>query len=166
MRRNFVPLLLDQRASTPDFEFVQIPDESHYHVPYKAYYDGLSALYADWLVPSDVLGKGLAVVEDFFENLSQRWGYRVDVPLSVYRSMSVTLPDIDDALDAARHGVTQYPYSSLAHYSLGRLQQMRGETAAASASLQTALRLELARPVPQSEWLRAIRGRLRRLEPR
>ncbi len=166
VRRNFVPLLADLHRPAVDFAFVEIPGENHGHVPYKAYYDGLSALYSDWLVPRDVLQGGLPAVQRFFEDLSSRWGYRVDVPLSVYRLLSRTLPDIAPALEAAQRAVEQYPHSSVAYMSLGRLQQMAGDTAAAVASLTQALRLELATPVPQSERTRAIRGRLQRLEGR
>ena len=164
VRRNFAPLLSAQRRPALDFTFIEIPGENHGHGPYKAYYEGLTTLYTDWLVPGDVLQDGLAAVDGFFATLSERWGCHVEVPLAVYRTLSVTLPDIESALAAARRGVTRYPQSSVAHLFLGRLQQMNGDTTAAVASLETALRLELERPVPQSEWLRAIRGRLRSLQ--
>jgi predicted alpha/beta superfamily hydrolase len=166
VRRNFVPLLAGQRRPSLDFTFVEIPGENHGHVPYKAYFDGLTALYADWLVPRNVLQGGLPAVQEFFDGLSSRWGYRVDIPLSVYRVLSTTLPDIAPALQAARLAVEQYPHSSVAYLSLGRLQQMAGDTAAAVESLQRALQLEMQRPVPQSEWLRAIRSRLQGLQRR
>lgn len=164
VRQNFVPLLTTRHRPAVDFSFVEIPGENHGHVPYKAYYDGLSAVYSDWLVPPHVLRGGTAAVQRFFEGLSGRWGYRVDVPLSVYRLLSLTLPDVATAQAAARRAVEQYPRSSVAHLSLGRLQQMAGDTAAAVASLGRALRLEMERTVPQSERLRAIRGRLEGLQ--
>lgn len=164
VRRNFAPLLAAQRRPALDFALVEIPGESHRRVPYKAYYEGLTALYTDWIVPADVLRDGLTPVNRFFERLSERWGHPVEIPLAVYRTLSVTLPDIESALEAARLGVTHYPHASVAHLSLGRLQQMNGDTAAAVGSLERALQLELERPVPQSERLRAIRGRLRSLQ--
>jgi predicted alpha/beta superfamily hydrolase len=163
VRRDFIPLLARARRPAPDFTFVEIPNENHGHVPYKAYFDGLSRLYSDWLVPSDVLRGGLASVRGFFDGLSERWGYPVSVPLSVYASLSATVPDFASALEVARRAVAEYSHSSVAYLSLGRLQQIAADTAAAVASLERALRLELARPVPQSERLRAIRGRLGRL---
>ncbi len=166
VRRNFVPLLAGQQRPALDFTFVEIPDENHGHVPYKAYFDGLSALYSDWLVPSDVLRKGLAAVDRFFEDLSGRWEYPVEVPLSVYRALSTTLPTIEPALEAARLAVARYPHSSVAYFSLGRLQQIKGDSAAAVTSLEKALQRELERVVPQSERLRAIRSRLQRLQSR
>jgi hypothetical protein len=164
VRQNFVPLLANQHRSVVDFSFLEIPAESHDHVPYKAYYDGLSALYSDWVVPPHVLQQGMAAVQRFFEDLSSRWGYRVAVPLSVYRLLSLTLPDIVPALAVARRAAEQYPRSSVAYLSLGRLQRMAGDTAAAVATLRQALRLEMERAVPQSERLRAIRVQLERLQ--
>ena len=164
VRRNFVPLLTSQHRKALDFTFVEIPGENHNYVPYKAYYEGLTSLNGDWIVPGDVLRDGLAAVSGFFEKLSEQWGYRVAIPVSVYRTLSVTLPDTRSALAAAEAGVEHYPHSSVAHLFLGRLQQMNGGTAAAVASLERALQLQLERPVPQSEWLRAIRGRLQSLQ--
>jgi predicted alpha/beta superfamily hydrolase len=161
VRRGFAPLLSGQPKAAVDFTFVEIPGENHSHVPYKAYFDGLSSLYADWVVPSDALQEGLPAAERFFAGLSRRWGYQVEVPLAVYRILSATLPDLAPALQAARLGVEHYPHSSLAFLSLGRLQQMAGDTTGAVASFRRALDLELQRPIPQSERLRAIRGRLR-----
>jgi predicted alpha/beta superfamily hydrolase len=166
VRRNFVPLLARQRQPVLDFAFVEIPGENHGHAPYKAYFDGLRALYSDWLVPSEVLQEGLAAVDGFFEDLSSRYGWPVDVPLSVYRTLSVTLPAIEPALEVVRLAVDRYPHTAVAYLSLGRLQQIQGDTSAAVASLEQALQLELARPVPQSELLRAIKGRLQRLQAR
>ena len=164
VRKLFAPLLSNQGSADLDFTFREIPHEGHGYVPYKAYYDGLSAAFADWVVPAEVLRQGLEAVEGFFEELAERYGYPVDVPLSVYRLLSVTLPDIDQALEVARIAVREYPYSSVAHVALGRLQQMAGDRDAARESLSKALELELQRPVPQSENLRAIRARLRSIE--
>ncbi len=164
VRKNFVPLLTYQGPSDLAFTFVEIPDVGHGYVPYKAYYDGLMAAYADWIVPGVVLQRGLVAVEDFFENLADRYGHPVDVPLSVYRLLSTTLPDIDPALEAAHLAVRKYPRSSVARIALGRLQQMAGDEVGARETLTKALELELERPVPQSENLRGIRARLRALE--
>lgn len=164
VRKLFAPLLMNRAPASLAFTFREIPDEGHGYVPYKAYYDGLSAAFADWVVPPEVLQEGLEAVEEFFENRADRYGHPVNVPLSVYRLLSLTLPDIEQALEAANVAVREYPHSSAAHVALGRLQQMAGEGDAARASLLKALELELERPIPQSENLRAIRARLRALE--
>lgn len=160
VRKLFAPLLVKKGPPDLDFTFLSIPGEGHYQVPYKAYYDGLRTLYGDWVVPNEILGEGFQAVEGFFEDLSGRFGYPVDIPLSVYRFLSTTLPDLESALEVARLAAREYPNSSVAHLSLGRLQQMAGDRDGARESLEKALELELERPVPQSEWLRAIRGRL------
>jgi tetratricopeptide (TPR) repeat protein len=164
VRKLFAPLLMNQGPSNLTFTLREIPDEGHGYVPYKAYYDGLPTAFAAWIVPGEVLEGGLAAVDEFFESLADRYGHPVDVPLSVYRLLSVALPDIEQALEAAHLAVREYPHSSVAHVALGRLQQMAGETDAARESLLKALELELDRPVPQSENLKAIRARLQALE--
>ncbi len=34
------------------FTSFEIPEESHSYVPNKAYYQGLPALFADWMIPN------------------------------------------------------------------------------------------------------------------
>jgi predicted alpha/beta superfamily hydrolase len=164
VRKQFAPLLTGQGPPNLAFTYREIPDEGHGYVPYKAYYDGLSAAFADWIVPREVVQEGLEAVQRFFADLANRYGHPVDVPLSVYRLLSVTLPDYDQALEAAQIATREYPHSAAAHLALGRLQQMAGDTDAARASLRKALELELARPIPQSENLKAIGARLRQIE--
>lgn len=164
VRKLFAPLLTNQGPSNLTFTFREIPGEGHSYVAYKAYYDGLSAAFADWVVPTEVIEGGVDAVEEFFEKLADRYGYPVDVPIAVYRMLSFTLPDIGQALEAARLAVREYPNSPAARAALGRLQQMAGDRDAARESLFKALELELERPVPQSENLKAIRARLRGLE--
>jgi predicted alpha/beta superfamily hydrolase len=166
VRRNFVPLLRGRGSSDRDFTYIEIPDEGHTYVPYKAPYEGLKALFADWLVPSEVLAGGLPSVEAFYARLSAQYGYQVDVPLSAYRRLSTTIPDVEAAMEAARLAVQHYPYSSEAHAGLGRLQQLNGELDAARESYTKALEFELASPNPYSERLRAFRRRLDALERR
>ncbi len=164
VRKNFAPLLTNQGTSDLPFTLVEIPDEGHDYVPYKAFYEGLLAAYDDWIVPQEVLRRGLIAVEAFFERLTNRYGHPVDVPLSVYRLLSTTLPDIESALEVAHLAVSEYPHSSVARIALGRLQQMARDKAGARETLNKALELELERPVPQSENIRGIRARLRALE--
>lgn len=166
VRKLFAPLLMKRGPSNLAFTYSEIPDEGHGYVPYKAYYDGLSAAFADWMVPPEVLQGGLAAVKTFFENLADRYGHAVDVPLGVYRQLSGMLPDIEPALEVAHLAVREYPHSSAAHADLARLQLMAGDTDDARVSLCEALKLELERPIPQSENLRALRDRLRELEVR
>ncbi len=164
VRKLFAPLLMNQGQANLDFRLVEIAGANHGYAPYKAYYDGLAAAFADWAVPSEVLQRGIPAVERFFSDLAVRYGRPVDVPLSVYRLLSVTLPDIEQALEAAHLAARHYPHSSVAWMALGRLQLMARDRGAARASLQRALELELERPIPQSENLRVIRARLEALD--
>jgi tetratricopeptide (TPR) repeat protein len=160
VRRGFVPLMKDRAPTRADFTFVDIPEETHNRAPYRALHDGLEALFADWAVPTAVVGKGLEAVERFYEELSRRTGYAIDVPLSVYRQLASTLPDVESALAAARLAVEHYPSASDAFASLGRLQQLKGDLDAARTSYERALELESNAPIPYSERLLAIRRRL------
>jgi len=160
VRENLLPLVGALRSDDVSFKYVEIAGEQHENVPYKAYFDGLSALFEDWLAPNDALADGLEAVADFYADLSARYGYQVRIPLAVYCFLSNTLPDIEAAISAAREGAQNYPHSTRAHMCLARLQRMKGDLDGARGSYSTALALELERTAPYSERLKEIRWAL------
>ncbi len=112
VRENLLPLIGALRSDDVRFKYVEVAGEGHYTVPFKAYFDGLSALFDDWHVPNDALAAGLQAVGDFYADLSARYGYHVRTPLAVYCLLSNTLPDVEPAISAAREAVQNYPHSA------------------------------------------------------
>ena len=81
---SFLQLMKGKSAKDLDFHFVEIPEEGHYYVPYKAIYEGLKTLYLDWILPANEVNKGTGAVERFYENLSKKYGYKIELPESSY----------------------------------------------------------------------------------
>jgi predicted alpha/beta superfamily hydrolase len=164
---SFVSLFEQRSSDDYSVTYVEIPDEGHRYVPYKALFDGMRALYSDWVLPGQVLEGGLDAVVGFYAELSERWGYDVEVPESAYHRLVRALNGQGDqagALEIARLAVERYPQSSWAHYRLGALLQRMGELRSAWESCTKALRLERGYPDPDSERLLAIQLRLQDLE--
>jgi hypothetical protein len=163
----FVSLFEQRSRDDYAVTYVEIPDEGHRHVPYKALFDGLRALYSDWVLPGQVLERGLDAVVGFYAELSARWGYEVEVPESAYHRLVRTLNGQGDqpgALAIANLAVERYPQSSWAHLRLGVLLQRTGELQSAWESCTKALQLERSYREPDSERLLAIGLRLQDLE--
>jgi predicted alpha/beta superfamily hydrolase len=164
---SFVSLFEQRSSDEHSVTYVEIPDEGHRYVPYKALFDGLRALYSDWVLPGQVLEGGLDAVVTFYAELSARWGYQVGVPESAYHRLVGALNGQGDqagAMAIARLAVERYPQSSWAHYRLGALLHRAGELQAAWESCTRALQLERSHREPDSERPLAIKLRLRDLE--
>lgn len=167
VRDGFVAMFEEEPSDEAAVTYVEIPGEIHIYVYYKALLEGLRALYSEWVMPNSILAGGLEAVEDFYEGLSARWGYQVDIPEAAYSQLASALAgqgDQDSALEITNLAVQRYPHSSLAHYRLGRLLHRMGDLDSARESYLRALELETGYREPDSERLLAIQSRLRDLE--
>jgi predicted alpha/beta superfamily hydrolase len=167
VRDGFVATFEGESSDETAITYVEIPGEIHMYVYYKALLEGLRALYSEWVMPNSILAGGLEAVKDFYEDLSARWGYQVDIPEAAYSQLASALAgqgDQDSALEIAELAVQRYPHSSLAHYRLGRWLHRMGDLESARESYLRALVLETGYQQPDSERLLAIQSRLRDLE--
>ena len=154
VRDGFISLMKKKLDEKKPFTSVEIPDEGHSYVPYKAFYEGLSSLYSDWLMPNEVLNQGLHAIESFYKNLSKKYGYEVDIPESAYLGLASNVfgqGEQKKALEIANLCAQKYPESSYAHYRLGRLHHQSGDFVSAKSSYLKALELEKATSNPDSE---------------
>ncbi len=149
------------------FRTVDIPDEGHSYVPYKAIYEGLKSLYSDWTMPGEVLQDGLAGVQSFYRNLSQKYGYTIDVPESAYFNLAnyiYSQGSAEEAVKISKLCIEVYPESPFAHFGLGRLHQLMGEMESAAECYRKAIAHEMAAPDPDSERLVMYRINLDKAE--
>ena len=154
VRDGLIALMKKKLDKKKPFTSVEIPDEGHSYVPYKAFFDGLSSLYSDWMMPVEVLSEGLQAIESFYKNLSQKYGYEVNIPESAYLGLANTLfsqGERKKALETAKLCTQKYPESSYAHYRLGRLHHQIGDFVSARSSYLQALELEKVTSDPDSE---------------
>jgi predicted alpha/beta superfamily hydrolase len=160
VRRGWIPLFEDEDSAVPSFRSVEIGGHGHGDSPYEAFFEGLSALFEDWALPQERANDGLESVQDFYEALSTRKGYAVDVPESAYQALVASLLSAGDtkaALEMARLIVDRYPRSSRAHRTLGVALLRRGDIVTARERFKHALKVEMQRREPDSERIMDIR---------
>lgn len=154
--RSFLPLMREEPAKDLDFRLIKIPEEGHYYVPYKAIYEGLKALYVDWILPEDDLNKGTVTVKRFYESLSLKYGYKVELPESSYYRLTWRLfqqGKVGEAIKTALECLKRYPALSYSHYLAGRLYHLQNNTELAIKYYTKACEIEKTNPIPDSEWL-------------
>jgi hypothetical protein len=162
VKGGMVPLLEEKEAK--GWVYVEIPDVSHYYTPYKALYEGLQAAFPDFAVPGNELAAGLAAVKEHYAKVSAGYGYSVNVPDNVYAALVrgwFNSHDPGEIFPLTAEWTATYPRSAIAWYFHGRLHQLSNDLDNARACFQKAVAIEQARMLPDSEWLNAMRQRLK-----
>ncbi|MFW9964759.1 MAG: alpha/beta hydrolase-fold protein [Candidatus Sifarchaeia archaeon] len=154
VRDGFIPLLSSHSKKSTKFKAVEIPLENHEFGPYKALYEGMKALYSDYIIPQDIIDNGLDAVNSFYENLSEKYGYEVLIPESTYSQVASSIyrqGEESQALKIAKTYVQKYPESSYAHYYLGTRYLRAQLIELAEEHVGKALEIESNQFVPDTE---------------
>jgi tetratricopeptide (TPR) repeat protein len=149
------------------WELVEIPGEDHNHGPYKAYFDGVRALFADWFFPEAAFEQGLEALEEHYRGLSQRRGYPNPIPDHLYDALAMTYLSEgrgEDAIAVVERRCEDDPDSALMRYQLGEICRQAGRPERAREAYERALELEQHSSAPDSVFLRWLGGRLEDLE--
>ncbi len=167
VRNGFIARMEKKLAKGKPFRALEIPDEGHNYVPYKAIYEGLKSAYSDWTMPAEVLQDGMEGIKTFYNNLSEKYGYPIDVPESAYFNLAnyvYNQVSTEAAVNISKLYVEAYPDSSFANYRLGRFYQLMGELELAIKCYQKAIDLEMKTPDPDSERLVTYRINLENVQ--
>jgi len=154
VRRGLIPLLEENRSAGAAFRALEIHGRGHEYSPYEAYFEGLLSLFDDWRLPQERVTNGLESVQGFYEELSTRVGYAVDVPEAAYQALiasALSAGDRNRAMELARLMVDRYPQSSRAHRTLGVTFLQTGDTLAAAERFKRAIKVEEQGKEPDSE---------------
>jgi len=115
-----------------EWDSVEYSDEDHGSVILPATYAGLKKIFAGWEIPTDAQGRivgGLEKAEEYYQELSKRFGYTIKVPESVlsrigYRYSRVRRPE--DALRAFNENAKRYPHSHRVYANLAYIHDRMG----------------------------------------
>ena len=154
VRDGFIHLMEKKFGKDRLFRSVEIQEEGHNYVPYKALYEGLRSIYSDWQMPNDLLGGGIQSIKSFYKELSNEYGYAIDVPESAYSNLAnyvYNQVSTSAAVEISRLYVDAYPESSFARYRLGRFYHLSGDLISAKKCYQKAIELENKTPTPDPE---------------
>jgi predicted alpha/beta superfamily hydrolase len=151
MGRNFEQLQKTLAAGAPKgliWESARYPDEDHSSTVLRAHYAGLRTIFAGWQIPRDektgLRGGGLAGLQEHFEKLSERFGYRIPVPENMMNGLGYQLMEkrkFEDAIAVFEKNVELYPESANTYDSLGEGLEAAGKLEAAKQNFQKAIEL-------------------------
>ncbi|UCC32640.1 MAG: hypothetical protein JSU86_10220 [Phycisphaerales bacterium] len=164
---SFVPLLRRNNVSELVFQYLTIADENHDFVIFKATLHGLKALFSDWYPPDDVVTAGLRSVQEFYDNLSQKTGCRVDVPQSVYNRVAQAMRNngqMDAAIDTFKLSLKRHPASSYTLVLLGSTYYQSNKLKEAKDCYERAYNIESERAVHYSEDLNDYRRLIKQVQ--
>ena len=154
VKDGFIPKMRKKRAKKIPFTFIEIPEEGHSYVPYKAYYQGLLALFADWMMPNEIMNDGFEGIHSFYERQSKKYGFKIDIPESAYFRLASKYYNEGNrkkAFEIAKEYVNKFPESSYAHYYLGMRARAVSELSLAKKSFLKAIDIEESSSEPYSE---------------
>ncbi len=154
VKEGFSPKMRKSLGEKAAFTLIEIPEEGHTYVPYKAYYQGLLALFADWVMPNEVMKDGFGGIRSFYKNKSIKYGFTIDIPESAYfrlASKYFNEGNRKKAVEIAKEYVSKFPESSYAHYYLGMRAQAVGDFRLAKKSFLRAIDIEESSLEPYSE---------------
>ena len=167
VRDGFIPLMTNNFGNKGFFKTIEIPNEGHSYVLYKALYEGLQLLYSDWQMPNSLLGEGIEAIRAFYKKLSKKYGYVIEVPEAAYSNLVnyvYNQVSTEAAVKTAKLYVKAYPESSYAYYRLGLFSYLLGKLEEAKENLQKAIKLEKNTSNPDSERMVTYGINLKKVE--
>jgi len=123
------------------------PDEDHGSTVLRAHYAGLRTVFSDWQAPADENGfptGGLAGLQQHYQKLSDRFGYRILVPeptLNILGYQLMGAKKLDEAIAAFKQNVELYPGSANVYDSLGEGLEAAGKFDSATQNFQKAIEM-------------------------
>ncbi len=135
------PLMKEHAPETLNWTLATFEHEDHITVAPLAQHQAFRHLFSDWFLSATSIGDNISAITDWYQQLSQRFGYPV-VPeeselhqLTSYFSYG-NKPEM--ALKIAEQRVSWYSHSPYAHRSLALAQEAVGQSKQALQSLKLA----------------------------
>ena len=136
-------LLETKKPDGLEWHYIVMENDNHGTVPLKSLYNGLETLYENWTIRAAVTDQGVKVIEHHYQELSDKYGYKVEIPENVFNAMgyrAIGQEKIELALDFFLHNVTLYPESSNVYDSLGDGYEAAGNLDLAKKNYEIAVK--------------------------
>ena len=147
--------------------FIEIEGAGHNQSLPLAYYRAIRELYSDWLAPDEVIEVGRGRIDQYYQELSNRYGYAVPIPEQVLQSVGIAhlqAERFDEARAVFEEVTKLYPESAFGHYLVGRTWQKSGDPGPARDEYLRAIQIESSQQPPDGLDLRYFRSRLAEVE--
>jgi len=163
VRKGFVPLIKKKLSNEYQFNLIEIPDEDHSFVPYKAFYEGLASIFSDYRMPFERINEGYNSVEEYFKKLPKKYGYEIKISEWAYMNL---INDLNgkgkhkEAMEIAYQYQVNYPQSAWAILFIGRTFEYMGNYIKAKENYKQSIKIEKSKPAPDSERIISFTIRL------
>lgn len=142
----FDSIITQRKIAGLDHKYVHYPEESHMTEPVKAYYDALRFIFRQWELPqTDLQSLNAAVVKQYYQQLSQRYGYAITPPEVSISNIAMDLiaeyGALDNAISLLEMNTRNYPASATAFSQLGDAYLKKGDRSKAVICYKKALAL-------------------------
>jgi predicted alpha/beta superfamily hydrolase len=112
-----------------EWHYDRMKNDTHGTVPLKSLYNGLEILYKNWMIRAAAADQGVEAVQTHYDKLSERYGYKVEIPENVFNMMgyrALRQQKYDLALSFFLKNVQLYPESANVYDSLGEGYEATG----------------------------------------
>lgn len=142
----FDSIITQKKITGLNHKYVYYPEDIHMTEPIKAYYDALRFIYREWDLPQmDPKLLSATVVKQHYQQLSNRYGYRVipsEVNMSNLAIYLLSQPGaLDNAIGLLEINTENYPASSTAFSQLGDAYLKKGDRSKAVTCYKKAIAL-------------------------
>ena len=124
--------LIDNRpADGLEWKIKLMDAEDHGSIVHRSIYDGMEFIFSPWRFRGSLVAAGMAGLERHFRELSDRYGYQIDVPELVVNNLGYQYlfqNRLEEAIDVFKWNVQHYPDSWNVYDSLGEAYAKKGET--------------------------------------
>jgi hypothetical protein len=105
--------------------------EDHGSIVHRSIYDGLEYIFSSWQFRGNLASAGLRGLEQHYRELSDRYGYAIDVPEGTINRLGYLYLEqnkVDEAIAVFKWNVHHYPGSWNVYDSLGEAFAKNGDT--------------------------------------
>ena len=138
----FTSMLETKDVSGLEWHYEVMKNDNHGTVPLKSLYSGLETLYKDWQIKRALADQGIKAVEEHYKKLSDRFGYRVEIPENTLNAMGYRAMGQKNnalAIEFFLHNVKLYPESANVYDSLGEGYESAGKLDLAKQNYEKAV---------------------------
>ncbi|GAB4248406.1 MAG: hypothetical protein Tsb0034_27770 [Ekhidna sp.] len=137
----FKDLMEELAPKTMTYSF-EVIESTHVGVLAEGLFKGLNFVFGDYYLSDEVIDGGYSSIVSYYENLSSKYGYEVQIPLGAINETAGILIDndqIEDAEKLLKLGVEEYPFSHLPHGALASLYKAQKMEQEAKKYFESAL---------------------------
>jgi hypothetical protein len=127
-----------------EFSYTHMTKEDHTTIPHLSIYYGLETIYTDWKLPKEAMKQGLASVDNHYNQLSEKYGYKVIAPENTINLLGyqyINEKNYDEAIKVFKQNVKRYPESANVYDSLGEAYEYSGKLTEAEKNYAKAVEL-------------------------